>query len=195
MIQRVLSVGVIAGGLVLGGCSDGVTTTGPESSFFRAAIQGALSTKFEGSGQFTAMEARQTPQGVTIPASFALFSEGRGNSANQTFQLHRQGSSDVPQPGRYTLGGGDADFQATFMISSPRGESLDGYAAYEGSLEITSSSPEAIEGTFHLSGFRIIRRTPDGGVERMIHRTPESPTIEVTGSFRAESRMSQGGRR
>jgi hypothetical protein len=184
MTKVFITAGAIALAMVgLAACETGVTRPDPDPSFFRASIDGAISTAFEGSGQFiTTIPAPHVPARPT----FTLFSAGIGASSHQTFQLSRE-VAEIPAVGTYLLGDGAADFRATFLRHGPRGETLEGYAAYEGTLEITRSGADGIEGTFRMSAFQMIAREGARPATRFMFRTPESPTIEVEGTFRASA--------
>jgi hypothetical protein len=170
--QRVRTGVLAIAFIALAACNADVTPPA-DGSYFRATIEGAVSTEFEGAGQFSISEG-----------GFFLFSAGRGSSAHQTFQIHNR-TGELPAAGTYTLAQGDGDLWATFLVSDNRGGTLEGYAAYEGVVEITELSESGVEGTFRMSGFRMIHRMAGGRVERTITRTPDAPTIEVSGTFSA----------
>jgi hypothetical protein len=157
-----------------------------DTSYFRASIDGAISSTFEGSGYFIAGVDARRP---AAPPMFSLFSEGRGGSANLAFQLFRPGG-DLPAVGTYRLGpfvgptGGE--FQANLQITGTRGQTLEMYSASEGLLEITLATPERIEGSFRMSAYRSGGMTGPGTFVGGLRPGPDTPWIDVEGTFAAD---------
>jgi hypothetical protein len=168
--------------------------TGPAApSWFRASLEGEVTRQFEGTGRF-ASEPDRTDAGA--PDYFQLSARGLDAGTDETFRL-RWPSGARPGPGTYALvphqdvHGSSAGVTGLYRwtrgdnVSAPFGGEL--YVAAGGTIQITRSTPDGVEGTIQFSGIQVTKM----GVwtnERDDPRyapDPSAPRIEVSGSFRA----------
>lgn len=174
--------------LLLAACADGTGAAGP--SWFRASLSGEVTDQFEGTGDFSLQRDDDD-----TPRYFRIYSSGLDPAVRETFHV-RWPDDRLPQPGTYALvphadqHGSSRGVTAVYLwnrgdnVSTPaRGEL---YVAASGTVEITRSTDEEIEGTIRFSGVQVTKVGP-AFVERDDPRhqpRSDAPRIEVTGTFR-----------
>jgi hypothetical protein len=172
---------------------------GPGASFFRASITGAVAVEYVGTGSFST--------GTPGPGrqQFQVISEAADASGEQSFSIIRWDGGRLAT-GVHPIALVDV---AAWEIGAPaagqpRGLTVqyrrvaDGWAesfvGAAGTLEITRSTREVVEGTFRFSGFRICaeqtaRSNPPaprvGPCSLPAEPIEGTPAISVTGSFSA----------
>jgi hypothetical protein len=165
----------------------------PEDARFVASVSGTTTQGYDGRGFFYAFVP---PAGLPRPAHFTLFSTevDRPNQRAQQFEL-KLWNATRPAEGRHPIqplvnpfGGGEPTFHARYSQLS--GATNDLYVARSGEVEITHSSADRVEGTFHFTGARVCRMTPEEPGCRWPRFPGEPaidldtlPAIDVTGSF------------
>jgi hypothetical protein len=182
--------------LPLTGCGPGDILAGEEASFLRADVTGAVQVRYEGSGEFwlggdAAMGA---------PATFGINSSLGPAGGEALVSLWRQ-QEGRPQVGSYPLRLPDpaqARWESFAAVYHHRvGGETSSFVAETGTLRITRSSAERVEGTFQFTGSRYCTRSPEGGSWGSCTPTQsmmDSPRIEVSGSFVATpARYDAGG--
>ena len=188
-----LPVGAMLIVLALTSCEGIGPTEQSAASWLRASFSGAVDQVYEGTGTFHT--GSNPHQGISI--KWSLHSEGTGAASGRTLMLYRQGHGR-PERGTYTLGlvdqsdGKARGFTAFYM--QVRGDTAEAFAARSGIVEITKSTKDRVEGTFHFTGVRYSARTVRGTPGGQISgdpTNPTGPTIEVSGEFSA-SRAKDG---
>lgn len=168
--------------------SEGTGTQGP--SWFRASLSGEVAGEYEGTGDF----AFERDHGDS-PIYFRITSSGLDTAVQERFWI-RWPDSRRPSPGTYALvphtdvHGSSHGVTAVYTwdrgdnVSAPHQGEL--YVAAGGTVEITRSTDDEVDGTIRFSGILVDRTTPQG-LERRDPRDrpdPAAPRIEVTGTFR-----------
>lgn len=168
--------------------SEGTGAQGP--SWFRASLSGEVAGEYEGTGDF----AFERDHGDS-PVYFRISSAGLDPAVQEAFGI-RWPDGRRPSPGTYALvphtdlHGSSNGVAAVYRWS--RGDNVSAphegetYVAVGGTVEITRSTDDEVDGTIHFSGILVDRTTPQG-LERRDPRDrpdPAAPRIEVTGTFR-----------
>ena len=173
----------------LSGCrGDGVGPHGP--SWFRASLEGEVNAQYEGTGDFSFLRDY-----AESPRYFRIYSTGLDTVVRETFHI-RWPEARQPAPGTYALVPHTDAFGSTQGVSGVylwhRGDNVtapaqsERYVATGGTIEITRSTQEEVEGTIRFSG-TLVERRGTGAPERLDPQErpdPAAPKIEVTGSFR-----------
>lgn len=172
------------------GCGgEAVGAAGP--SWFRAALEGEVTGSFEGRGNYTfERDYAETPYYFSIQA------EGSDPETREKFFI-RWASTERPSTGTYPLvphdhrHGSSTGVTALYVWS--RGDNVTApnqgelYVASGGTIEITRSTRDVVEGTIRFSGIQ----TAKYGLGETLRDDsryapdPTAPKIEVAGTFRA----------
>lgn len=175
--------------LLAAGCSgDG---TGPGgASFFRASLDGEVTGQYEGGGEWGPQRVEPgAPWYLTIASQeardgreqrFVLRWPGRGRPPVGAYPLVRFADGSGSPQGAVALYG----FQDGDNVS--RAATYETYVGLSGTVEITRSTDEVIEGTVQFSGAQVyrsvgadvLRNDPRGQPD------PSAPRVNVSGSFR-----------
>jgi hypothetical protein len=171
-----------------GACSD-IFGGGRRPSSFRASMsfsEGGTES-YQGRGSFYV--GPDVAAGVRM--RFDINSTTEGDSAPQSFGLHRRGGG-IPEPGTYVLT--SLDFSnpneggTTALYTRVANGWTEAYKAQAGELRVTSASRDHVEGTFRFVGFRYcaserIGTRRIGPCIPVAEPIPGAPTIEVEGTF------------
>lgn len=172
---------------------------GPGASFFRANVTGAVVVEYDGTGSFS------TGTPGTGRQQFQVVSEASDASGAQSVSITRWDGGRLAT-GVYPValvdvaaweGGAGPDGQPRGLTIQYR-RVADGWSehfvAAAGTLEITRSTGDIVEGTFRFSGFRfcaeqIVRSKPPaprvGPCSLPAETIEGAPAITVNGSFSA----------
>lgn len=143
--------------ILLAACSSHPHKPATDHGLVRANIEGAFSLNYEGAGVFTESRVGQRPgsgEPLTEPgAAFRIFSEGTGSSKGYSvWFLFR---APRPEVGMYRLeriDGKVGNFTAFVFDDLSRIEQS--FSASSGTLRITSTSADQVEGNFRMTAFR-----------------------------------------
>jgi hypothetical protein len=175
--------------LLAASCRDGTGAAGP--SWFRASVSGEISSDYEGTGDFYFnREEDRGPQRY-----FNIYSRGSRTDKEETFWF-RWPNDNRPRTGTYALvphtdrhGSphgvtGIYHWRIGDNVTAPANSEL--YVATGGSIQITRSTAEEIEGTIRFSGVQIGKRGPlyPERDDPRYAPDPNAPKVEVSGSFR-----------
>ena len=169
--------------LLLTACGGG-EPLGSESSFLRAEVSGAVQAKYVGTGEFWTGGDADLGQPPTFGINSRLSTTGSAEVVSLWTQ--RQGR---PSVGSYELRHPNpavASWHSFAAVYHHRqGGSVESYVAESGTLRITSSSAERVEGTFQFTGIRYCARS---ATERVGSCTPTvvdpmAPRVSISGSF------------
>lgn len=168
--------------LLLAGACGLEPTPVPQPSWVRASLTGSVTATFEGTGYFAPLrDYLESPRYLKIMSS--PFESSDGSSL-----YFRSNTAARPGPGTYrivpheTIYGSTRGWTAVYAFPMPADSSRlpgDLYVAQAGTITITKSTSQVLEGTFRFTGVRVnqsarARYNPD----------PNAPTAEITGSFR-----------
>lgn len=167
---------------------DGTGPGGP--SWFRASLSGEVTGDYEGTGDFASLR-----DDIDTPRYFMIFSESKRPLASEKFYLRWPGSAR-PGEGTYPLVphrdmyGSTAGVTGVYLwqrgdnVSAPAHSEL--YVATEGTVHITRSTRDEVEGTIRFTGILVEKAGPWGYIQMDPRHRPDpaSPKIEVTGTFR-----------
>jgi hypothetical protein len=184
-------VSVVAAALLLAGCSgDGVGPEGP--SWFRASLEGEVTTSFEGTGNYSFQRDY-----AETPYYFTIYANGADPQLDHEVFSIRWPTTSRPSIGSYPLVPYDHTHGSATGVTAfyrwRRGDNETApavgevYVAMGGTVEITHSSRSAVEGTIRFSGVQISRFGAGGGFRQDAPDRPDgaAPRIEVEGTFRA----------
>lgn len=158
---------------------------GRGTGWMRASLSGQVSGEYSGDGDFLS----QTDRLEGPRRQFSVISRS-DPLASQAFDFYRHNGTR-PSVGRYELELIDqTDLAAEGFYAfyhRQDGSTSESYAATSGHVEITASSAERVEGTFHFIGRRYCA-SPLVGNSAPPCSDPwappaDAPTIEVTGDF------------
>jgi hypothetical protein len=190
--------------LTLGGCDHHPVAAEPDDEgVLVASVSGVLTTEFNGTGGFRLF----TPppfQGFVRPSEFALFASQIDQRSQRGQELElRSAGSGVPVVGRYPVlptwigplqpAGPDAGAAPHFDASYSyiEGRTNQRFIARSGEVEITYSSPDRVEGSFHFTGVRICTITPEQPLCRWpLFPWDERPDLETLPSIQASGSFS-----
>lgn len=171
-------------------CSrDGTGAAGP--SWFRASVSGEVSSEYEGTGDFGFY--REEDGGSR--RYFKIASQGSRAEVDENFWL-RWPSDQRPRSGTYelvphaNLHGSPRGVTGVYLwgrgdnVTAPSENEL--YVATGGTIQITRSTEDEVEGTIRFSGVQVgkwVGITTERNDPRYAPY-PDAPKIEVNGSFR-----------
>jgi hypothetical protein len=174
--------------LLLAACGDPGSSAG--AGRFSASLSGAVTARYEGSGEFHT--------GTPGPGmqQFQITSLGGEAFAGQHFALTRWDGGRL-RTGRHDIGLVDLTAYSrtgaqprgiSFQYFRTTGSVEELYVAESGAVEITSSSGDRVAGTFTVTAFRYCIRDRElrdiGPCDYEMSRpTPDAPRITVTGTF------------
>jgi hypothetical protein len=183
--------------LLAAGCTeDGTGPGGP--SWFRATLDGAVTGQYEGRGEWG---PERTEQGA--PWYLTIASQEETDGVEQSFVLRWPGRGR-PQAGTYSLvhfddaAGSPHGPVALYRYQAGDNVSqvamVDTYVGLAGTVEITRSTDDVVEGTVQFSGAQVyrsvgadvLRNDPRGQPD------PAAPRIQVSGSFRVTRWADEG---
>ena len=157
---------------------------------FSASVSGAVTTAYEGGGEFHT--------GTPGPGmqQFQIVSDGRQGFEGQQFALTRWDGGRL-RTGRHEIGLVDLSEYMRGSTRQPRGITFqyfrveggtkEQYVADSGEVEITSSSDERVAGRFTITALRYCRRDVatmrETGSCDISAVNASSPRISVTGTF------------
>lgn len=155
-------------------------TQAPAPSWLRASLTGSVEAQFEGTGDFAPLrDDAESPYYMRISAV------GTGSSTGG-YMTFRSNNAARPAPGTYplvsheTIHGSSRGWTGVYRFPAEAGSRALGalYVAQAGTITITRSTPEVMEGTFRFTGVRVdespaSRYAPD----------PNAPTAAASGSF------------
>ena len=187
-MKRSTTAALLLAASLAGACRDGTAAEGP--SWFHASLSGEVSREYTGTGRFSS--ERDYADG---PRHFRIDSDGLDTVARETFFI-RWPDARRPAPGTYALVAHTDDYgsprgvtgvylwQRGDNVSSPHAGEL--YVAVEGTVEITRSSADEVEGTVRFSGIQVSKRDATGSRRDDPRHQPDpnAPRIEVAGTFR-----------
>jgi len=175
--------------LLAASCRDGTGAAGP--SWFRASVTGEISSDYEGTGDFDFN--REEDRGPR--RYFNIYSQGSRTDKEEFFWF-RWPNDNRPRVGTYALvphtdrhGSphgvtGIYRWETGDNVTAPAYSEL--YVATGGSIQITRSTDEEIEGTIRFSGVQIGKHGPlyPERDDPRYAPDPNAPKVEVSGSFR-----------
>jgi hypothetical protein len=174
--------------LLLGACSDGTAAEGP--SWFVASLSGEVAKEYEGTGDFSVGRDFEDS-----PRYFKMNSKGADTVVEERFWL-RWPNERRPREGTYALVPHADPYGSprgvTGVYSWDRGDNVtepfraELYVATGGTIEITRSTPEEVEGSIRFSGVQVTKWGPilPERDDPRYAPNPNAPKIEVSGSFR-----------
>jgi hypothetical protein len=171
----------LLGALALLGCDGSQVTAGEQASWFRATVTGGVEASYEGRGFFDVWK-NESEGGTT---QFVVLSRTSDDSQNFTLYDINGGR---PARGTYAIGL-DGRFRVVYVTREAN--RVQYFVAHSGKVEITSSSKDRLEGTFHFQGFRycagqrVGNQPTEGPCSIPKAVIPDAPTIGVSGSFAA----------
>lgn len=169
--------------------TDGTGPGGP--SWFRASLTGEVAREYEGTGDFASLR-----DFAESPRYFMIFSKSEEGQLRESFYF-RWPNARRPAAGTYELVPHEDQWGSsrgvTGLYAWRQGDNVtepahgELYVATGGVVEITRSTPEEVEGKIRFSGTMVLKSGPWGTeVDDPRYRpNPESPTVEVSGTFRA----------
>jgi hypothetical protein len=184
-IRSVVPTAVLAAfAAVLAACSDDPAGPGPRATGnVTATISGAEARAFDGTSVFHL--GSNPHQGGAL--EFTLGLQGKGVSDRDLILVY--GSTALPPVGAHRIGLGNAPYHAFNSRGAEQGPALVAYAADDGELVITHSSPNLLQGHFRYQAFRYCRITDhdqqEGPCSIPASPIPGAPRIEVSGTFSA----------
>jgi hypothetical protein len=145
----------------------------------KAVVQGDVPVTYQGTGSF-GMDY--------MPRTFVLTSSGTGSATGQSFVLRRRQDAELPGTGEYPIGAGAAEvsagaFEVVYSRTASGGH--ESFVAQSGTVVITRSSPDWVEGTFRFSAAPSCARGPSGPTGTCGVANAGAPGVEVHGSFAA----------
>jgi hypothetical protein len=184
MLREFRWLAVAAVPVVAAACESIWSPTAPEPRFF-ASVEGARVHEYTGSGHFYAGRLPRRPPGIG-PQLFTIESHGIGAARGILVQLTRTGP-EIPEPGVYAIGAGEAEFRVQLSYLSSRGATLESFMGEAGELVITRATPNTIEGTFRFDAVRRCQSLNGGGsvVCSAGAAPPDAPRVSLVGEFEA----------
>lgn len=184
----ILSRGVLALSFISLSACDSVAVedlphTQLAATIMLASDDAAHEISYEGNGFFST----EAPRRPYAPGGFQLRSSGQGESRNQGFEFMWDDRS-VPEVGTYQLGP-DGPFLAAYLRRSGSGDER--VAPITGSLEITHSTSDRLEGTFSFEGVSALTCIDGGSFKNCRLIPPDARVgtrVEITGTFEAARR-------
>lgn len=173
-------IGALLGATLLASGCEMRSTAADDPSWFTATVDGAISARYTGTGDFYAGRDHEGR------AAFSLSSDGTGEAAGQSFLLHRSGAG-IPARGTYSLGRRAGDFRAVYLRQAEG--MLQGFAAQSGELTVLEASSQRVRGTFRLVGTQYCERAlqgssaPRGTCDPAAAPAAGAPSVEIAGSF------------
>ena len=170
--------------LLLTACEQDTPVGSSEAAFLRADVTGTVQARYEGTGEFWTGGSAELGR----PMTFGINSRVGTSASNETVSLWSQ-RDGRPAVGNYALRLPDYSKQKWESFAAVyhhgQGNSVESFVAESGTLRITSSSADRIEGTFEFTGVRYCARS---ATERSGSCTPSqvdlnAPRISVSGSF------------
>lgn len=171
------------------GCTgDGLRPEGP--SWFRASLTGEVNRQYEGAGDFAVQRDHDDS-----PKYFKIHSQNTDAGGHQFFYF-RWPNARRPSPGTYALVphadeyGSPSGITAIYYwrvgdnVTAPASSEL--YVAAGGTVEITRSTAEEVEGTISFSGIRVSKWDAwgNGPKDPRNQPNPAAPKVQVSGTFR-----------
>jgi hypothetical protein len=169
--------------LLLVACETG-DPTGAEPSFLRAEVTGTVQASYAGTGEFWMGGSAAD----NVPMTFGINSRVNASASGETVSLWLL-QEGLPAAGSYELRLPDystSEWNSFAAVYHHRqNDSMESFVAESGTVRITASSADHVQGTFEFTGVRYCAASAGDRVGscRPTEVDPNAPRASVSGSF------------